>query len=361
LIIKIGFVGSKSQNSFARTVRSSFSSLGFLEITTIGLAARFYFTPWTSGANSRLILWKISLSASGSYKTLDLQVLELSLNNPIGIMQGRLVPSWSGKLQAFPRDRWEEEFSLAAEIGFISIEWLLDADTGAHNPLWEKEGPTLISQVRQKNTLSVPAVCADYVQGAPLSILDRLTRQKRGSKLATVVELAGQIGAQVVLVPCLEKDLMPHSLHQDALSDALTPVLDRALQLGVKVGLEMDWSATDQCQFVKQLSHPALGVYYDLGNATAKGYNPPEDLRLIGSCLVGVHIKDRKVGGGSVILGKGDTDFLGAFHVLREIGYEGPLILETPRGSDPLATARQHLTFVENAMMDVTSPERIES
>jgi len=52
------------------------------------------------------------------------------MKNPVGIMQGRLVPSRTGRLQAFPSTRWEDEFAIAATLGFGAIEWLLDAETG---------------------------------------------------------------------------------------------------------------------------------------------------------------------------------------------------------------------------------------
>jgi hexulose-6-phosphate isomerase len=104
-----------------------------------------------------------------------------------------------------------------------------------------------------------------------------------------------------------------------------------------------------------KIGHPALGIYYDLGNATSHGYNPSKDIRKIGQFLVGVHIKDRKVGGGSFPLSEGDTDFMGGFQALIEIGYEGPFILETPRGVDPVDTARKHLDFVKRTMSQVVA------
>ena len=37
--------------------------------------------------------------------------------NPIGIMQGRLLPPTRGRIQAFPVGSWREEFHSAAQIG----------------------------------------------------------------------------------------------------------------------------------------------------------------------------------------------------------------------------------------------------
>jgi L-ribulose-5-phosphate 3-epimerase len=280
------------------------------------------------------------------------------MSNPVGIMQGRLVPSRTGKLQTFPSDCWEDEFSIAATVGLSTIEWLLDADTDTENPFWHKGGCLRIKQIIRECGVAVSSICADYIQAFPLSVLDEEKRRSRGSRLSSVVELACRLGAQCVLVPCVAKDLEPDSKGQNALIKSLELALDKASYEGIKVGLEMDWPATDQCRLVNQVGHPALGVYYDFGNATSLGYNPPEDIRTIGNLLVGVHIKDRKVGGSSVILGHGDTDFVGGISALREIGYGGPLILEAPRGLDPIATARQHLAFVRKVMKSATDLER---
>ena len=40
----------------------------------------------------------------------------------IGIMQGRLVPPTDDRIQCFPRERWADEFELAAQAGLDCIE-----------------------------------------------------------------------------------------------------------------------------------------------------------------------------------------------------------------------------------------------
>ena len=60
--------------------------------------------------------------------------------NPIGIMQGRLVPPENNSIQAFPRERWADEFPLAVEAGLACIEWIYDAHGQDVNPLENDEG-----------------------------------------------------------------------------------------------------------------------------------------------------------------------------------------------------------------------------
>ena len=43
-----------------------------------------------------------------------------------GIMQGRLLPKYKGRYQAFPINTWEKEFKLASMLNLSSIEFILD-------------------------------------------------------------------------------------------------------------------------------------------------------------------------------------------------------------------------------------------
>jgi len=53
----------------------------------------------------------------------------------IGIMQGRLVPPTDNRIQCFPRERWADEFALAAKAGLDCIEWIYDLYGADVNPL----------------------------------------------------------------------------------------------------------------------------------------------------------------------------------------------------------------------------------
>ncbi len=78
----------------------------------------------------------------------------------IGIMQGRLVPPEPGHFQAFPRDRWADEFALAAQVPLSYIEMDL-------RPLWGRRGNPLTYDVRLLQSViagtgvAVRSLCAD--------------------------------------------------------------------------------------------------------------------------------------------------------------------------------------------------------
>ena len=43
------------------------------------------------------------------------------MKNLIGVMQGRLLPKYKGRYQAFPKDTWQEEFKIASDFVGESI------------------------------------------------------------------------------------------------------------------------------------------------------------------------------------------------------------------------------------------------
>ena len=74
-------------------------------------------------------------------------------------------------------------------------------------------------------------------------------------------------------------------------------------------------------------------VTYDTGNTTCYGFDHTEEITLLGSKINNVHLKDKRKGSDdSVRPFTGDTNFGLIFNKLREINYQGNLVLETFRG-----------------------------
>ena len=74
-------------------------------------------------------------------------------------MQGRLSRPIENKIQCFPENSWESEFSLAEKIGFDLIEWVFDMKK---NPIMDLEGVNSVKTCIKNHDIGVNAVCADY-------------------------------------------------------------------------------------------------------------------------------------------------------------------------------------------------------
>ena len=268
----------------------------------------------------------------------------------VGIMQGRLSPPLLSNPQSFPTERWELEFELASAIGFDSIEWLYDSSSEESNPLLSARGRERILFLVDAHGVSVSSVCADYFKDNNLAIEDGDLRQHRSDLLIKVIEAAASIGAGCVLVPFLESSTLNGPDDRDLALEALLQPLDTAARLGVVVAVETDLPATILAEWLERDTGPVPGVYYDLGNAVALGYDPLKEIPRLASKIDGVHIKDRVLNGPNVPLGTGSVDFERCGVALAEIGYEGALVLETVRGDQYLDDATRNFTYVKRTM-----------
>jgi L-ribulose-5-phosphate 3-epimerase len=270
--------------------------------------------------------------------------------NAIGIMQGRLSPAPPGRAQRFPWSSWRDEFTLAGECGFDHLEWLVTAERMELNPLWTGDGVDAIARQAGATGVTVSSVCADCFITQPLVRVPDVERQAGLRRLEHLIAQASRLGAGVILVPLLEDGAIGERDEGTSLIDAMAGAFEQAARAGVRIGLETDLPAHELTRLIDRAGG-AAGAYYDLGNAAARGADAVTEIAMLGSRLCGVHIKDRPRAGASVSLGSGEVDFRACLRALAGVGYDGPLVLETPAGASPLSAARTNLTFLR-ALLD---------
>lgn len=261
-------------------------------------------------------------------------------------MQGRLSPKPAGRPQAFPWATWRDEFARAASCGFSGIEWLVTAERFDENPLLSDAGSREIQRLVEATGVGVTSICADWCIAQPLVRVTAGERQATVERLERVVDRGAALGIEVVLVPVLENGAIRDDRDGEMVTATLAPIAAKAAQLGVRMALESELPAPQLRGLLDRGDH-GLGAYYDVGNAVAAGFDPAQEIAVLGHRVFGVHIKDRHRHGSSVTLGDGDANFPPFFDALSAAGYRGPLILETPVGADPLASARRHYQVVE--------------
>ena len=95
------------------------------------------------------------------------------------------------------------------------------------------------------------------------------------------------------------------------------------------------------------VNHSSVKVVFDTGNRVAFGHDLYSDILLLGDSITHVHIKDKNKKNENVYLGTGLVNFYDVFRALKKINYTGPYTFETYRGSDPIRTARYHMSVTE--------------
>ena len=267
--------------------------------------------------------------------------------NPIGIMQGRLLPPIDGRIQCFPADGWAEEFDSAAEVGLETIEWIYELYNEDRNPLRSEETAGEITKAIAASGVRVVSVCADCCMEDPPVGPDGRPNDRCLTHLRGLLERAGGIGADCVVIPFVDSSSALQAGESNIVR-ALETLFDSIDRIGIELHLETDLPPKRLAQLMKDVGHDLVKVAYDTGNSASLGYDASEELAEWGACIGSVHLKDRVRGGGTVALGDGDTDFTTIFKGLRDLAYSGPIILQVARSEAgaELDWARQNRAYV---------------
>ena len=171
---------------------------------------------------------------------------------------------------------------------------------------------------------------------------DPVERQKNVDALKRSADLAADLDAQYVRAFIGEVDA-PADL--PALYDRIAHCLEAAAQHAGSVGVTIAVEPHDDfvrssavAPILERLSHPALGVIWDIGNAFSAGEQPEEGFQLLGKRLTYVQVKDG-VGRGPTWrltrLGEGEVPLGRAFGLLQADGYGGAFSVEWERAWHP--------------------------
>lgn len=262
-----------------------------------------------------------------------------------GIMQGRLLPKYQTRYQAHPVGYWKEEFPIAAELGLASIEFILDYNDAGTNPLMSDQGIAEIKEISRQTGVVVNTVCADYFMEAPLHHPDERVRRNSSEVLEVLLNNGAELGLKDIVLPCVDQSSLNGYDAQDRLVATLIPLLALAEKTGINLSLETDLAPVPFTELLNRFDSKRITVNYDTGNSASLGYDPLEEFSLYGNRISDIHIKDRKLGGGSVFLGTGDARFGDFLTALSTIDYKMPFIFQVYRDDDGVEVFKQQMSF----------------
>ncbi len=239
---------------------------------------------------------------------------------------------------------FEESFQKAKEIGFDGVEVCMGVDYREHT-LWQEGGIDKVKGLAEAAGVEVPSLSPGGFTAYSFMHPTDSTRTEGIAKLQYLAEIAPQLGAKVILVPFFGNGQIEDD-HIDAprFIDGLKAAAETAEKQGIALAVESTLSAEQHQRIIDNVGSSAVGVYYDMGNATGFGYDSPSEIRSLGSAISQMHIKD--TGGNHA--GEGDVDFPAVFDAAHAIGYDSWFVLETPGKDDAVASAAQNLNFVKN-------------
>lgn len=249
-------------------------------------------------------------------------------SHSIGIMQGRLVPRYNQRYQAFPVNYWQAEFHIARDLGIQYIEFILDYNQAEKNPLLSKEGVAAIQEVIEQTGVGVRSICGDYFMEAPFHS-DKQAESER--VLQTLLENAALLNARDVVIPCVDQSKLKTDADVAKLVASIRKFIPLIEKLGLFLNFETDLDPQAFKKLLQNFDSPNIKVNYDIGNSASLGFSPEEEFRAYGHLISNLHVKDRVLGGSSVKLGTGNAKFDVIFGLLKELGFKGIVTLQASR------------------------------
>lgn len=265
-----------------------------------------------------------------------------------GVMQGRLTNKGGFFPQSFPWNNWQKEFLVAKELGFDCIEWMFNADMWEENPVITDEGVINIQKCIDNTGISVSGICANFFMENSI-YNDTIEMKKRNIKiLNTLVKNAGKIGCSNIILPMFGSS--GDFFERKSIWEQLYLLLGQLESGNVNILIETDAPIHIVKNFIDEIPDGRVGICYDMGNAAGLGKNVLSELRCYSNLIGEYHIKDKKNGESTVMLGKGDVPYKECMNWLLEYEHKALLILESYYGLNAIEDTKKNLQYIKDQM-----------
>jgi len=234
-----------------------------------------------------------------------------------------------------------EALEVAARIGLEGVQISPDGAKAKLSYATKKVQQAYKAAVKSTG-MQIASVGLTVTNGCPLAT------DKRGvAWLEQTVDAAHALGCTATLIAFFgpgdlydpkTKKLSAKAV--DSVVEKFKAAAPRAKAKGVVLGLESWLSARENLKILERVGSDAVGVYYDIANSTARGYDVPAEIRLLKSRICEFHFKDNKG-----LFGAGQVKVEPIAKAIEEIGYKGWLILEQAHG-DAATYFRKNAAYV---------------
>jgi sugar phosphate isomerase/epimerase len=246
---------------------------------------------------------------------------------------------------------WTTAFAEAAAVGFDGVELGVKGDY-AETELWSGEGREALARRAREASAEIASLCLHSFWQFSFANPDETVRATAQTITTSAIRFAAELGVSAILVPVTPGPDVEAAEGTRRWIEEMKKCAPMAEEHQVRLGLEnvgrgYGKSAAELCHLADSVGSRGVGVYYDVGNATAFGNDPVEEIHQLGERIVQVHVKDW---GGGPLLGEGRVQLAESIAVLRDIGYDGYLVLETPATDHPRQAATHNLAFVRGLL-----------
>jgi len=261
-------------------------------------------------------------------------------------MQGRLEKEPIGGGANYCHPNWANELPKLRRLGIGFLEWIVDGKCFLNNPLLLKSSRRhVIDTCADYGIVPISAVLNNYVINPINTSPSPRFAKELTIELVSLLTSLSAAGIKVATLPIMNNkgssDVDSNFLEVFRILDAMLGNLD------IKIALEIDSPLEFVVKLVRELKHfENVGFTFDMGNSKAQGNDVVQEIESYGHKLFNVHIKDRKISGERVPLGRGDVDFQLVNDMLLKLGYQGRMVLEGAwYGESPEIAMEEYVEF----------------
>jgi L-ribulose-5-phosphate 3-epimerase len=280
---------------------------------------------------------------------------------PVGLYEKALPDAMS----------WEERLAAAGQAGYDFMEISIDESDERLSRLdWSASERAALRRSIDNTGVRIMSMCLSGHRKYPLGSHSPELRRQGQDILRKAIDFAGDVGLRVVQV--MGYDVFYETSDEETSANFIEGLRLGARwagQSGVMLGLEnLDTPFVENLStalsIIREIDSPWLRLYPDIGNLSAAGYYPPDELTLAKGQLLGVHVKDAlpKIIRG-VPFEKGIVPFRETFQALVQTGFWGLIGIEIwgsmHTGEDPVASVAAARRFVDGLVAEAWAADRL--
>jgi L-ribulose-5-phosphate 3-epimerase len=232
---------------------------------------------------------------------------------------------------------WEERLTAARDAGYSFMELSIDeTDERIERLKWDRAKKKNLREISENTGVPILTMCLSGNRRFPIgSFFGDI--QKKGMEMITdAIWFASHLGIRIVQVAGYDVVAGEKSteLSRETFGTNIRKSSNLAASLGIMLAIEnVDCEFADSLDkimpYIKDINSPWLQIYADIGNLTAMNQDVGRQLQTCASHISAIHVKDTLKGAvRNIPFGEGKVDFISAFKVLKNIGFNGPFLLE---------------------------------
>jgi len=268
-----------------------------------------------------------------------------------------------GTLESVLRSDWVDVFPRARSLGFDAVELGIRGDDYRSTEVWLEGGLDALKERSTQSKMPIASFCLHTFWTYSFADANISNRTTAKQILFHTLQVCKELGAGTILVPVTNPNGLPTKQARERWTSEIRASAPDAESAGVGIALEVVGESPvitgeEMKTLLEAIDSPAVGAYFDFGNAKMLGSDPISDIRVLGNHIFQVHVKDPRLDRTPCVLGDGDVDLEACLKALVEIDYSGPLVFETPPLNDARATAAQNLQTLRSLIEKIEPDER---